>query len=332
MKRRDFVTYTAGALAAGSAGCTGMRQLVVPSSPQVTAGEMEEFLLAQDAVMSRITAKPDGGGLLGELAGGKPLQEDDARLFRGAMGSLLIAGNMRDLPVAGQVHPGVQKRLRHAAPMMNSTLTEFIDGMKSMTPTARADLRSALRSDPELGTRILEAIDRETAAAGAPARRRTELLQLGDYVIGRLTHSPDLLMDEYVDKYEQQTAREGSAAQAARVMAARLGRSAFQARVREAETAAGEWERVGVRDIPIGYTLRGIGGVAQEAAEGEVGMSVLGVGVIITAAGWLLILLGNALDSGTLLWPGVVGGVTVGPVVMIVGLVMGVAEAARNAS
>ena len=162
--------------------------------------------------MSRIASKPDGGALLGELAGGKPLREDDARLFRGAMGSLLIAGNMRDLPVAGQVHPGVQKRLRHAAPLMDSTMTEFIDGMKSMTPTARADLRSALRGDPELGTRILQAIDRETAAAGAPARRRTELLQLGDYVIGRLTHSPDLLMDEYVDKYEQQTAQKGSAA------------------------------------------------------------------------------------------------------------------------
>ena len=330
MKRRDFVTYSVGALAAGSAGCTGMRQFVVPSSPQVTAGEMEEFLLAQDAVMSRIESKPDGGAFLEELAGGKPLREDDARLFRGAMGSLLIAGNLRDLPVAGQVHPGVQKRLRHAAPMMDSTVTEVVDGMKSMTPTARADLRSALRGDPQLGTRILQAIDRETAAAGAPARRRTELLQLGDYVIGRLTHSPDLLMDEYVDKYEQQTAQEGSAAEATRVMAARLGRSAFRARIREAEAAAQQWEMMGVRDIPIGYALSDIGGAAQEAAAAEGGMSVLGVGAIITAAGWLLIGIGAATGGSVLFWPGVVGGITVGPVVMIVGLVLRLSDSGRN--
>ena len=330
MKRRDFVTYSVGALAAGSAGCTGMRQFVVPSSPQVTAREMEEFLQAQDAVMSRITSKPGGGAFLPELADGESLREEDARLFRGAMGSLLIAGNLRDLPVAGQAHPGVQKRLRHAGPMMDSTLTEVIDGMKSMTPTARADLRSALRDDPELGTRILQAIDRETASAGAPARRRTELLQLGDYVIGRLAHSPDLLMDEYVNKYEQQAARDGSAAEATRVMAARLGRSAFQARVREAEAAAQQWERMGVRTDPIGYDLRDIGGAAQDAAAAESGMSLLGVGAIITAAGWLLIGIGAGVNSGLILWPGVVGGITVGPVLMIVGLVMRAAKAGSN--
>ena len=59
-------------------------------------------------------------------------------------------------------------------------------------------------------------------------------------------------------------------------------------------------------------------------------MSVLGVGAIITAAGWLLILIGHAADSGVLFWPGVVGGVTVGPGVMIVGLVMAGIEASRN--
>ncbi len=335
MKRRDFVTYSVGALAAGSAGCTGMRQLVVPSSPQVTAGEMEEFLLAQDAVMSRITSKPEGSGLLEGLSGGKSLRADDARLFRGAMGSLLIAGNMRDLPVAGQVHPGVQKRLRHAGPMMDSTLAGFIDGLKSMTPTARVDLQSALRSDPELGTRMLMAIDREAADAGAPVRRRKELLQLGDYVIGRLTHSPDLLFDEYVDKYEQQTASEGAAAEATRVMAARLGRSAFQARVREAERAAREWERMGVRDIPIGYDLGDMGaaslggGAVQEEQDGK-GLRVLGYGAIITAAGWLLIRIGGAAEAAVLLVPGVVAGVTVGPILLLIGLVWAIVDSTRN--
>ena len=332
MKRRDFVTYSVGALAAGSAGCTGMRQFVVPSSPQVTAGEMEEFLLAQDAVMSRIGSGQGAGTPLEDLTGGKPLSPTDRRLQRNMMGSLLLVGNLRDLPVAGQVHPGVQERLRHAAPMMDSTLKSVVEGMKSMTPTARADLQSALRSDPTLGTRILKAIDLQTGAAGAPSRRRTELLELGDHVVGRMTQSPDLFLDEYVEKYEKLASRKGSAVEMERAMAARLGKTAFQARVREAEAAAREWRNVGVRDVPIGYVLDGAGAMAgaPQVAEGRdlmgMGRLTLGIGAAVTAGGWLLIAIGG---ESALAWVGVVGGITVGPATMLAGLIIMLIAAAR---
>lgn len=333
MKRRYFVTSTVGALAAGSAGCTGVRQLAIPGPQQVTAAEMESFLIAQDGMMSRIAGGQEGEGrFLSELWGGHPLGEDDARLFRQTMRSLLLVGNFRDLSVEGRTHPSVQTRLRYSAPEIDSAAAGVLDRMKSMSPTARADLQLALRTDPALGERVLKAIEFEASAVGAPARRRRELLELGDYVIGRMQHSSDVFVDEYVDKYEKLAARSGSVAEMERFMAARLGRAAFQARVREAEQAAHGWQTEGIRDIPIGYVLDVTGDVAgmvgQEAEEQawhSRGLYVLGVGAATTAAGWLLLAIGdidNAFDGDLLATVGVVAGITVGPLTMLAGLLL----------
>ena len=329
MKRRDFVTSTAGALAAGSAGCAGVRQLAIPGPQQVTAEEMESFLIAQDGMMSRIAGGQGGGRFLSELSEGRPIGEDDARLFRQAMRSLLLVGNFRELSVEGRSHPGVQKRLRYSSPEIDSAAAGVLDRMKSMSPTARADLQLALRTDPTLGERVLKAIEFEASAVGAPARRRRELLELGSYVIGRMQHSSDVFVDEYIDKYERLAARSGSVAEMERFMAARLGRAAFQARVREAEQAARGWRTEGVRDVPIGYVLDAAGDVAgmigreaEEQAWYSRGLKVLGVGAATTAVGWLLITIGDdgGLDVNDIFLVGTVLGITVGPITMLVGL------------
>lgn len=332
MKRRDFVTSTVGALAAGSAGCAGVGQLAVPGPQQVTAKEMESFLIAQDGMMGRIAGSQGGGRFLSELSGGEPFGGGDARLFRQTMRSLLLVGNFRDLPSAGQAHPGVQQRLRYSAPEIDSAAAGVLDRMKSMSPTARADFQLALRTDPALGERMLKAIEFEASAVGAPARRRRELLELGNYVIGRLQHSSAVFVAEYVDKYEKLAARSGSVAEMERFMAARLGRAAFQARVREAERAARGWRAEEVRDVPIGYVVDVAGDVAgmigQEAEERawhSRGLKVLGVGAAVTLAGLLLMTIdGVGLDfeseASAVGRIGVIAGVTVGPLTMLAGL------------
>ena len=263
MKRRDFLIGGMGALATGVTGCAGIGQVIAPDWENITPLQMDRFLTSLDGAMNQITENPDGGGFISELHQ-KPFNEKGARLFRQGMRTLLLAGNFGDLSVAGQVHPGVQKRLHYSAPEMDAATSDTTDQMKSLSPTARADMQTALRADPALGNRVLKTIELEAAAVGASNRRLMQLHVMGKHIIGRLKHSSEMFINEYVTKYEKLTAVPGSAAETQRFMATRMGEAAFKARVREAENAARYWHSQELEDIPIGYQL-----VAQEGTNSE---------------------------------------------------------------
>ena len=337
-----------GALAAGVTGCASIGQVIAPNWPNITPLQMNRFLTSLDGSMNQITESPEGGRFLSEFQG-QPPSEKNAQFFRQGMRSLLLAGNFGDLSVAGQVYPGVQKRLHYSAPEIEAAVSGTMKQMKSLSPTARADMQSVLREDPTLGDRVIETIELEAAAVGASNRRLMQLHVMGKHIIGRLKHSSDMFINEYVTKYEKLTAVSGSAAETQRFMAARMGEAAFKTQLKEAENAARYWQRQKLEDIPIGYQL-----VAQENTNSEsekqlqteelhkkpdaativvsdpsdywykVGIRTLGIGAVTTGVGWLLLSVGE-LDfySGDSNGAGVVGlvlGVTVGPIVLYTGL------------
>ena len=254
MKRRDFLISGMGALAAGVTGCTGISQLIAPNWQNITPAEMDRFLIGLDGTMNSITENPEGGRFLSEFQQKSP-SEKDARLFRQGMRSLLLVGNFGDLSVEGQVHPGVQKRLQYSAPEIDAAVFGTMDQIKSLSPTARADMQSALREDPALGDRVLEAIDLEAASVESSDRRRKQLHVMGKHIIGRLKHSSDMFINEYVAKCEKLTSHPGSVAETQRFMMARMGQAAFKTRVQEAENAAQYWQQMEPQEIPIGYQL-----------------------------------------------------------------------------
>ena len=354
MKRRDFLIGGAGALAAGITGCAGINQVIAPNWPDITPLQMNRFLTDLDTSMNHIVENPEGGQFISQLQQGEP-SEKDAEFFCQGMRSLLLAGNFGDLSVAGQVHPGVQKRLHYSAPEMDAAVSGTTDHMKSLSPTARADIQSALREDPTLGDRVLEAIDLETAAVGASNRRRMQLHVMGKHIIGRLKHSSDMFINEYVTKCEKQAAVSGSVAETQRFMMARMGQAAFKARIQEAENAARYWQRQELEDIPIGYQLvaqentnsespsdnseqdqplqplqlpQGISKIGKEVESSEKrserlrrrGASLLGIGLVTTGVGWIMILIGSE-SSEALALIGTVPGITVGPILILTGLI-----------
>ena len=357
MKRRDFLLSGMGALAAGVTGCAGINQVIAPNWPNITPLQMSRFLTGLDDSMNHIVENPESGQFISQLQQ-EESSEKDTQFFRQAMRSLLLVGNFGDLSIAGQVHPGVQKRLQYSAPEMDAAVSGAMKQMKWLSPTARSDIQSALREDPTLGVRALEAIDLEAMAVGASNRRRMQLHVMGKHIIGRLKHSSDLFISEYVAKCEKLTAISGSAAETQRFMAARMGEAAFKAQLKEAENAAQYWQRHHIEDIPIGYQL-----VAQEGANinsesdsshqenpqpqelskkedtvtqispdasgywSRVGARIFGIGAVTTGVGWLLIGIGGGPDAafegdgsgaGVL---GIVLGITVGPILLYTGLV-----------
>ena len=350
MKRRDFLVGSMGALAAGVTGCAGINQIVAPNWSDITPLQMDRFLIASDSAMNRISENPESGRFLSELQQ-KPPSEKDARLYRQGMRSLLLAGNFGDLSVAGQVHPGVQKRLQYSAPEIDSSVSGTTDCMKSLSPTARADIQSALREDPTLGDRVLETIELEAAAVGASNRRLMQLHLMGKHIIGRLKHSSDMFINEYVTKCEKLTAVPGSVAETQRFMAARMGEAAFNARIQEAENAARYWQKQELKDIPIGYQLlaqedtnakNGSGNRDQGQTQPQqaptkediiakvrsdpskdwyrTGLLTLGFGVITTGLG-VIIISSSGTSNPTDATPGLVLGATVGPAAIFAGLI-----------
>ena len=347
MKRRDFLIGGMGALAAGVTGCTSINQLIAPNWPNVTPAQMNRFLIDLDGAMNSVTENPEGGRFLSEFQGELP-SEKDARLFRQGMRSLLLAGNFGDLSVAGQVHPGMQKRLQYSAPEMEEAVSGTMNQMKSLSPTARADIQLALREDPTLGDRVLETIELEAAVVGASNRRLMQLHVMGKHIIGRLKHSSDMFINEYVTKCEKLTSRPGSVAEMQRFMAARMGQTAFRTRIQEAENAARYWKRLKHEDIPIGYQLvaqevADNGSLSDDTGQGEAqpqqppkrersdgwyrtGGKMLGIGAISTGVGFLLMAIGGGPDASLDGDGGLVGGVgvflgiTVGPIMLYLGL------------
>ncbi len=352
MKRRDFLIGSMGALATGVTGCAGIGQVIAPDWQNITPLQMDRFLTSLDGAMNQITENPEGGRFISELHQ-KPFNEKGARLLRQGMRTLLLAGNFGDLSVTGQVHPGVQKRLHYSAPEMDAAASDATDQMKSLSPTARTDMQTALRDDPALGDRVLKTIELEAAAVGASNRRLMQLHVMGKHIIGRLKHSSEMFINEYVTKYEKLTAVSGSAAETQRFMATRMGEAAFKARVREAENAARYWHSQELEDIPIGYRLvaqegtnsespsdnseqeqrhqplqlpQDIGKTGKEVKSGEKrserlrrrGAYLLGIGAVTTAAGWLYIgVSGDSVEAVTI---GLILGVTAGPILLLTGL------------
>jgi hypothetical protein len=116
-----------------------------------------------------------------------------------------------------------------------------------------------------------------------------------------------------------------------------MGEKALVVRIKEAETAALRWQKLGVEEIPIAYQL-----LQDERAESQddppkpaersdkwyrTGLKMLGIGAAITGVGWILIAIGGGLDSDDNDDPNAVGvvgivlGITVGPLTILTGLI-----------
>ena len=322
MKRRDFLMGGIGAWATGTTGCAGIRQIIAPSWPNVAPAEMDGFLVDLDGAMNRITENPAGERFLSELQQ-RPSREQDARLLRQGMRTLLLAGNFGDLSVAGQVHPGVQQRLQYSASEMDSTTLGVMDHLQSLSPVARANMQSALRRDAKLGDRVLEAIDLEASSVGVPVRRRLQLRAMGKHIIGRLQHSSDMFIDEYVTKSQKVLSQPASVAETQRLMAAHMGEPAFKARRQEAENAALRWQAMELQEMPIGYQSLAKEETSEEESDAwyRAGNRLLGFGAITTVVGWLIIAIGAGISSDGLVIIGLIPGVTVGPLAFLLGIV-----------
>lgn len=324
MERRGFIKTGLATVAAGASGHLAFGEIIVPMGENFTQTEMENFTREMDISMDLISHS--GGNYLKNLIPQTPT-ETEQNFFRSSLRTLLLVGNFGKLPVKGQVHPWMQKRMLYSVPEVNYSVTCSLDILRNMSEESKEDIRSALIDDPDLGGRILETLDLEARSIGVPSSLRRQMRVMGTRITRRLSHSPEMLFDEYIKKADKLLAAGNSEEALEHLLKTQVGEIKYTTRRNEAESAALEWRRLNIPDIPVGYNP-----IITEQDNKKPsrrknnpkkikGLGLLGVGFVTTALGWLFITLAEDVLAGV----GVLGlilGVTVGPILMLIALIV----------
>ncbi|TLX78371.1 hypothetical protein E9993_01445 [Labilibacter sediminis] len=334
MKRRSFIKTGLVTLAAGATSNSALSEIVVPIGTDVSQSEMTNFLREMDNSMDRILHA--GGDYIKSLINQTP-SETEQNFFRSSLRSLLLVGNFGSLSIKGQVHPWMQKRLLYSAPEVNYSVTTSLDILKNMSEESKEDIMFALKDDPEMGDRILEVLDLEAKTVGVPKGRRRQMRVMGKRIIRRLRHSPDMFIEEHVRKADKLLAACDSEKDLEHLLRLQMGEQNYSKSKNDAEKAAIQWSDMEVHDMPVGYnpilTETSVGKPSKKKINPEKkGLRLLGIGGIMTAVGWLFIAIAGGTIEGGVGLLGAILGITVGPILILIALLIIIISSIANAS
>lgn len=249
LDRRRFLQ--AGGLAgfAGVAGCAGLAAQIDAIDPSELASlDMDGFLRGLDATLGFLRSSSTLDSVVPEPvrreAERDPRWRDSDSLVRDAIRTLFLTSSFGELSEAGQAHPGMQARMWTAMDEVERGVSGMHAVTKALTPTERADIARALRRDPALGQRVLEALDREAVRAGVSESRRAHLLKVGRHVVFRLRQSGDLFFDELDAKMQKVSGRVWTADESEQRLRAMMGEPAFEERRARMLAYAFAWQQV----------------------------------------------------------------------------------------
>ncbi len=293
--RREFLK-TSSLIGVGSAAtaCAGRHDeiIIVPPS-NMTVADMEAYLARLDHSMNALATGPSPMPKIfppQKFSTKDPVIKSGEDLLRKNLRSLLLVGSFQDLPEEGRVYPGMQARMWDAMTEMDESMRGMHSALRDLTPTQRADIGRALKADPDLGMRIVEAFDVEAVAQGVPMQRRMHMRSLAVQVTNRLKQSSSMFIDEYVAKTQKVLNRSTDPEEVQRHLLAAMGQEEFFAlrqrtseyaerwRIAQAATAAtsANGQMQGKFKDPPGSSAMTTGGI------------LLGVGVIILIVGILV--------------------------------------------
>jgi hypothetical protein len=220
MDRRDVLKLGAVASLGGSSCAT-----LLSNPGSVGSGEMDGFLSSLDTALSSIS----GGTFFDKFLPQTRSEQLSARAKHGeeltkkTLRSLLLVGTLQELPAEQLAHEGVQKRLRESMGEFDDAMFGMTAMLEGLSPTERAEVSQALRDDPQLGMKVMGAVDEEAAAFGVSMKQRTRLRALSTHTCARLRQSPELTFTEYTGKMHKVAARHGARSAAERNAAAVIG-------------------------------------------------------------------------------------------------------------
>lgn len=287
MDRREFIIRTTSSVlvASGAEACAPIMRL--PTKPVVMPRDMDEYIARVDAGMARIaqwSPTADLPGFVGD-------RDATDAIGRASMQSLFLTGMFSDLPVKGQLHPGMQDRVIAAMPVMDQAVDGMSMFLRSRNDADMAAVQTALR-ERNAGVMVAAAVDREAAQVGLSEWRRAQTRSMFAHAEWRLrSQPPSLIINESLARVEKLSASDVAAESKQRALAARLGEAAFWHHA--AERAKRE-ARIGRGGKVLGYGLIvfAVGGLIV-AAGGVAGLFVMTAGVIMIIVGLVMLAVGR---------------------------------------
>lgn len=322
MERRGFIKTGLASVAAGASGHLAFGEIMIPLGENITQTEMESFTSEMDYCMDLVSHS--AGNYLKNLIP-QTATDTEMNFFRSGIRTLLLVGNFGKLPIKGQVHPWMQKRMLYSVPEVNYSVNASLDILRNMSDEEKEEIKSALTEDPDLGGRILETLDLEAKAIGVPSSLRRQMRVMGTRVTRRLSHSPEMVIHEYIKKADKLLAAGNSEETLEHLLKAQAGEINFSNCRNEAENAALHWSSMNIPDIPVGYNLLITGQEDIKSSDKKnnlkktKGLGLLGIGAVSTAIGWVIMAISGDAFAGF----GVIGlilGVTVGPLLILIAL------------
>jgi hypothetical protein len=339
-----------GAAVAGTAGVALLDEGCAHQGPLAEASSLPDVRIIDQVVssMDRRLAWIDRHRLDVDLAPplpSPPSPEVSARaekselLFRQSMRTLYVTGRFMDLPDEVKTHPAVQARVLDAQAEMDEAVLGTTELLASLRPEDHRAIQATLRAHPELGEKLAKVMDEPAQDDGIPFRRRLSLRTSTMALTDRMkAQSPALTIDPLVRRVRKLAAQPPTGTGTTRLMAAKMGEKAFwehQQRLAELST---RWERRLAQTTPAapGPTPT-MASPAPAAPAGAVpapppsssghkalstGGYIMGFGLGSVGVGLAFAGLNAAFASEAFLWPAVFFGVTLGPILLIVGLVV----------
>jgi hypothetical protein len=340
MKRRDVLKQAAataavasvGASAVGGEGCATVPRAPARHDDRAATDYLAMLdhsleLAAQMRPVHEIAAQRGPGPRSPEheqfVAG------SDA-MFQRLISALFITQSFRDLPPGTQTHPAVQTRIASHLDEIDGTVFELTSFLSAQTGDERAQLRDALRKNPNAAMDLAEMLDGHAATMGVTVERRRQLRQIMKHATFRLrTESPGALIDEYTAKVQRLRGEDGKSALAL-ALAQKLGEDQFWRYQQHLAQDAGPGAATPATAAPATTRLSPPGATPPSAmapqpapaphrpGDGAIkaGAYMLGIGVVDFGLGALIV--SNA--SGVLLGIALVGGITIGALLAAIGL------------
>jgi len=217
-------------------------------------------------------------------------------LARDALESVFLSGMFLDLPLAGQLHPGMQARIKASMPLMDDAENRMMAFLRARTEGDLVRVQTVLRNGGAAAS-IIRTLDREAAATGVSEARRAQTRSILAQAEWRLRRQPPgMLVNECIAKVEKLSATNPEAEARQRWLEARIAEAGFWQQGQGAQQSTHDrWIARGGRWIGRGFIVFLVSG------------AVAGVGAL--------------LEAEALVVPGVVGA-TVGVVMMLSGLIV----------
>jgi hypothetical protein len=332
--------------------------------------EAAEAVLAKiDARMAWIASAslPDDVLPLSKLSPGSATARGEVArtgtLVRKAVRTLYMTGRFLDMPEEMKVHPGVQARLGAMQTEMDDAVMGMTDHLERMTPDDHRRVQDYLKRDDLFGERLARVLEKTASDDGLTFQRsfglRSATLDLSQRMAAQ---SPALVTDPLVRKVRRIEAHPRSNAEEARRLAARVGEETFWAHQERIALLHEAWmTRLGASSAlasgalatstyvwpssappatqtsddtviepaptpPLhvarssGQRTMNAGGITMGFGLGSVALGVICAGIATVPA-----------LSG-FIWPALILGVTIGPILLVVGLIILIVGAVIRAS